>query len=86
MNLKKLFPLSYKNTDSIGSFIVGILLYVAAAIVAGLLIGFAGMLTGWIPFVGAVIGWLLRIVGILVEIYVIAGIILQVLVYLKLVK
>lgn len=86
MDLKKLFPISYKYTHSVGSLIVGILLYVVVAIVAGLLIGFAGVLTGWIPLVGAVIGWLLRIAGILVEIYVIAGIILQVLVYLKIVK
>ena len=86
MDLKKLFPISYKYTDSIGSLLIGILLYIVVAIVAGLLIWRAGMIIGWIPVVGAIIGWVLRIAGILVEIYVVAGIVIQLLVFFKIIK
>lgn len=81
MDLKKLFPISYNKT-----LLVGIILYLVVAIVAGLLIGLAGLLTGWIPVVGAIVGWVLRIAGILVEIYVVVGIILNILVALKVIK
>ena len=79
MDLKKLFPISYKYTDSIGSLLIGILLYIVVAIVAGLLIWLAGMIIGWIPVVGAIIGWVLRI-------YCAVGIILAILVFLKVIQ
>ena len=81
MDLKKLFPFSYKK-----SLLVSLIVYIVVAIVAGLLIGFAGFITGWIPVAGAVIGWVLRILSILVEIYVIGGIIVSVLRALKVIK
>lgn len=86
MDLKQLFPISYKYKKSVGSLLIGILLYLVVALVAGLLIGFAGAITGWIPLVGAIIGWVLRIAGILVEIYVLVGIILQLLAFFKVIK
>ena len=79
--LKQLFPISYKKT-----LLGAIIYYVIAAIVAGLIIWLATLLTGWIPVVGAVIGWVLGIAGAVVEIYVVAGIIVAILKALKVVK
>ena len=81
MDLKKLFPVSYEK-----SLLVSIVVYVVIAFAASLLIGFAGILTGWIPLVGALVGWILRIVGILVDIYVVGGIIVSILLALDVIK
>ena len=70
MDLKKLFPYSYQK-----SLLVSLIIYIVTAIVASLLIGFAGAITGWIPVVGTLVGWALRIVGIIVDIYVVGGIV-----------
>ena len=79
--LKKLFPTSYKNT-LLGS----VLRYLLIAIVAGLLIWLATLLTGWIPVVGTIIGWVLGIAGTIVEIYVVAGIVVSILRKLNVIK
>ena len=81
MDMKKLFPISYKK-----SLLMGIIIYLIVAIVASLLIWVAGFMTGWIPVVGAIVGWVLRIVGIIVDVYVVVGIILSILVALKVIK
>ncbi len=81
MNLKKLFPYSYRK-----SLLVSLVIYIVTAIVASLLIGFAGVLTGWIPVAGVLVGWALRIVGILVDIYVVGGIVVSILLALKVIK
>ena len=81
MNLKKLFPVSYERT-----LLVAIVIYVIVALLASLLIGFAGAITGWIPVVGTLVGWVLRIVGILVDLYVVCGIVVKILVTLKVIK
>ena len=79
--LKKLFPTSYKHT-LLGS----VLRYLLIAIVAGLLIWLATLLTGWIPVVGTIIGWVLGIAGTIVEIYVVAGIVVSILRKLNVIK
>ncbi len=81
MDLKKLFPYSYQK-----SLLVSLIIYIVTAIVASLLIGFAGAITGWIPVAGTLIGWALRIVGILVDIYVVGGIVVSILLALKVIK
>jgi ABC-type multidrug transport system permease subunit len=81
MNLKKLFPMSYEK-----STLISIIIYLVTAVVASLLIGFAGALTGWIPVVGTLVGWALRIVGIVVDIYVVGGIVVSILLALKVIK
>lgn len=81
MDLKKLFPYSYQK-----SLLVSLIIYIVTAIVASLLIGFAGALTGWIPVVGDLVGWILRIVGIIVDIYVVGGIVVSILLALKVIK
>ena len=81
MDLKKLFPLSYKK-----SLLVSLIVYIVIAIIAGALIGLAGLLTGWIPLVGLLVGWVLRIISILVEVYVIGGIVVSILLKLKVIK
>lgn len=84
--LKKWFPLSFQKSGSIGDLIVGIIIYLVVGVIAGLAIGFAGVLTGWIPLLGDVIAWVLRVVAALVDIYVVAGIVIQVLAFLKILK
>ena len=84
--LKKLFPLSFKRTDTVANLIVGILLYLVVGIVAGILIWLSTAIVGWIPVVGAIIGWVLGIVSSLIGLYVLAGIIIQILVYCKVIK
>ena len=81
MNLKKLFPMSYEK-----STLISIILYLVTAVVASLLIAFAGVLTGGIPLVGTLVGWALRIVGIIVDIYVVGGIVVSILLALKVIK
>jgi len=84
--LKTLFPLSFKRTDSVNNLIIGILIYIVAAVIAGAVIALAALIGGWIPVLGAILGWVLGIIGSLVEIYVIAGIVIQILVYTKVIK
>ncbi len=84
--LKKLFPLSFKRTDSVGSLVVGILIYLVVGLVAGVLIALSTMIVGWIPVVGAIIGWALGIVSSLIGLYVLVGIIIQILVFCKVIK
>jgi len=81
--LKKIFPFSFKRTDTVKDLIIGIVVYLCVGILAGLAIWLGGLVTGWIPVLGAVVGWVLKILGTLVDIYVVAGIIIKVLVYLK---
>ena len=81
MDLKKLFPISYEKP-----LVTAIIVYVITAIIAGLIIWVAGLLTGWIPVAGAIIGWILRIVSIIIEVYVVIGIVLKILVALNVIK
>lgn len=84
--MKNFFPLSFKYSKDLVSMIIGIIIYLVVAAVAGVLIWVAGLLGGWIPVAGAILGWLLRIVSIIVEIYTLAGIVILVLAFLKIVK
>ncbi len=84
--LKKIFPLSFKRTDSVANLIIGILIYLVVGIVAGALIALSGLITGWIPVIGAIIGWALGIIGAVVDVYVVAGIVIQILVFAKVIK
>lgn len=84
--LKKFFPLSYRNNDSILNLVIGCVIYVVVAIVAGLLISLAGLLIGWIPVLGPILGWASGIVGWVVEVYVIAGIVIRILSFFKVIK
>ena len=84
--LKKFFPLSFKRTESVADLIIGILIYILTAVIAGAVIWLASLITGWIPLAGALIGWLLRVIGTLIEVYVTAGIVIQILVFCKVIK
>ena len=81
MNLKKLFPVSYERT-----LLVAVIIYVIVAVLASLLIGFAGALTSGIPAIGTLVAWALRIVGIVVDIYVVSGVVVSILRALKVIK
>lgn len=84
--LKKFFPFSFKYNDSVANLIVGIIIYVVGAVVAGAIIWLAALIAGWIPFIGGLIGWALSLLGTLVEVYVAAGIVILVLSFLKILK
>ena len=79
--MKNLFPISYEK-----SLLAALVIYIGAAIIAGLIIWLAGFLTGWIPVAGVIIGWILRIVSIVIEVYVVVGIVLKILVALNVIK
>lgn len=81
--LKKIFPFSYKDLDDKSKFVTGIVIYVIVAIVTGVLIWVASMLTSWIPGAGWAIGLALSILSGLVELYTVCGIVLRVLAYTK---
>lgn len=80
--MKKFFPWSYSKAG----LLMGLLYYVIVAVVASLLIGFAGVIFGWVPVAGAILSWALRIVGIIVDVWVVIGIVLRILVTLNIVK
>ena len=76
--LKKLFPLSFKYVKSVSDLVIGILIYLVAGIVGGVVIG----ITALIPIVSILAG----LVGGLLDLYVVAGIVILVLVYCKVIK
>lgn len=84
--MKKLFPISWKNSKSGVDFIVGLLTYIAIGIIVGVAIWLATAIVGWIPVVGAIIGWALGIVSSVIGVYVLVGIVLLILVFLKVIK
>ena len=84
--LKKIFPLSFKRTDSVANLVIGILIYLLAGIVAGAVIALATMIADWIPVLGGLLAWALGVVGSLVGLYVLVGIVLQILVFAKVLK
>ena len=84
--LKKWFPLSFKYSNSVGSLIVGIIVYLIVGILAGLVIGLANILLGWIPVIGAIVALVVRVLAALIDVYVVAGIVIQILAFLKVLK
>ena len=81
--LKKVFPLSFKKMSSAADLIVGILIYIVAAVVAGVAIWVATAIVGWIPAIGGLLAGIIGAVGGLIGLYSLVGIILQILVYCK---
>ena len=84
--MKNYFPLSFKYSKDLISMIIGIIVYLVVAAVAGVLIWLAGAIGGWVPVAGPILGWILRVVSIIVEVYTVAGIVVLVLAFLKIVK
>ena len=84
--LKKLFPLSWKHSNDVSNFVVGIILYVVIGIIGGAILSLSGLITGWIPVAGAVIVWALRIIGAIIDLWVTAGIVVLILVFCKVIK
>ena len=80
--LKKLFPISWKYKSEAKDLVIGIIIYLVAGIIGGVLLGVAGLFTG-IPVLGAILGILLRAIGALLDIYVVAGIVIEVLLFAK---
>ena len=83
--LKKLFPISWKYKSEAKDLVIGIIIYLVAGIIGGVLLGIAGLFTG-IPVLGAILGILLRAIGALLDLYVVAGIVIEVLLFTKVLK
>lgn len=83
--LKKIFPISWKYKTEAKDLVIGIIIYIVAAIVGTVLLAIAGLFTG-IPVLGAILGILLRAIGALIEVYVIVGIVLEVLLFAKVIN
>ena len=86
INMKKLFPISYKNSKGVVDFIVGLLTYIAIGIIAGVAIWLATALVGWVPLIGSIIASVLGLVSTLIAVYVLIGIVLLILAFLKVIK
>ena len=74
--LKKIFPLSYGFADNLTNLIIGIVIYLVAGTLVGLVLGLIGQLLSFIAFVFGFIGWVFGI-------YCTAGIVIQLLVFFK---
>ena len=83
--LKKIFPISWKYQKEVKDLVIGIIIYVVAGIIGGVLLAIAGLFTG-IPVLGAILGILLRAVGAVIDLYVVAGIVIEVLLFTKVLK
>ena len=64
--LKKLFPISWKYKAEVKDLVIGIIIYIIAGILGGVLLAIAGLFTA-IPVLGAILGILLRAIGALIE-------------------
>ena len=76
--IKKYFPLSFKEKSEVRDLVLNILVYLAGAIVVGILIG----VCSGIP----VVNWMFGILGTLAELYIVGGISFSVLNYFKITK
>ena len=84
--LKKFFPLSWKYAKEVADLVIGVIIYVVAAVIASAVIWFATLVTAWIPVVGGLVGIVLGLLGTLVDIYAIAGIVILFLVKFNVIK
>ena len=71
--LKKLFPLSFKYADTVTNLIIGILIYVVAGAVVGVILGWLSL----IPLVGLIFSLISTVLGI----YCLAGVVIEVLLF-----
>lgn len=74
-NLKKAFPMSFKEKNDVGALVINILIHLVIGVIATTLLGF---LAG-IPIVGIVF----TLLSTLIDLYLTAGIILSILNYCK---
>ena len=75
MDLKKIFPFSYKVTDDPKTLVIAIAIYLIVSIVLGVLLGIVGSIK--------ILGILTGIVGAVVWIYSIVGIVISILEFLN---
>lgn len=76
--IKKFFPLSFREKNSVGELVVNVIIQVVIAVVVGVLIG---LLSG-VP----VLGWIITLLGGLIDLYFTAGIVFSFLHYFKVIK
>ena len=82
--LKKIWPMSFKNNDSVQNLVIGVVIYAVAAIIAGLILGVSGLVAGLMPeMLGKLIGLVLGAIGSLIDLYCVGGIVFKFLAYFK---
>jgi len=84
--LKKFFPLSWKYAKEVADLVIGVIIYVVAAVIASAVIWLATLVTAWIPVAGGLVGIVLGLLGTLVDIYATAGIVILFLVKFNVIK
>lgn len=75
MDLKKIFPFSYKVTADVTSLVIAIAIYVIASVAYGIVTA----ILGGIP----VIGWIVGVIGAVLWLYCVVGIVLAILEFLN---
>ena len=78
--LKKFWPLSFKNNDSVANLVIGVIIYVVINSIAGVLLP---VVANFLPLM---LAWPFKIVGTLIGIYATAGIVLKFLAYFNVLK
>lgn len=76
--LQKIFPLSFKLSDTVANLVIGILIYVVGSAIIGAILGWLSL----IPIIGVVFSLINTLFGI----YCLAGIVIEVLVFAKVLK
>ena len=85
--IKNIWFFSFKvEKKNVSSLVVNLIVWVVAAVLAGLVLWLAAALTGWIPLIGGLIGGIVGFIGGVIEIYSVIGIVLSVLKFLDIVK
>ena len=84
--LKKIFPLSWKYKKDAKDLIIGIIIYLVAGAIAGVLITVATKIAGLLGAIGGLLAAVIGAVGGLIGLYVLIGIVLEVLLFTKVLK
>lgn len=87
-SLKKIWAFSFvTQKKNVSSLVINLIIWVVAAVIAGLMIGLAGWIGGLLPeILSGLIGWVLRIIGTVVDLYCVIGIVLSILYYCDILK
>ena len=84
--LKKFFPYSFGIKDT-SNFVIKIIVYAAAMIIGGALLGIIGWINSLLPqVVASLLGVVLGLLGSLINLYCVAGIVILILVFCKVIK
>lgn len=75
MDLKKIFPFSYKVTNDVTTLVIAIAIYIIASVAWGVVTA----ILGGIP----ILGWIVGVIGAVLWLYCVVGIVLSILEFLN---